>query len=302
MKKKLLVTGFGGFVAGSVIAQAEDDWDVHAVDQVQIPVNQSAINYYTLDLLKKEELTRIFYKINPHVIIHTAAMADIDFCQNNKEIAEKVNVGITKTLTELCGTRDSKIIFLSTDTVFDGEKGMYTEKDSPNPLNFYGETKVRAEKLIASLKNSVVCRLSLVMGLPVMGSGNSFLAKTIEKLKTGEGVKFPANEIRTPIDVITLGRALLELAGNDFIGTIHLAGNTRLNRFEMAQQIAETLGYDKNLIIATNSNAIEGRAPRPNDASLDNNLAKKILQTPMRSLTEGLELTMNFKAEKYNGN
>ena len=298
MKKKLLVTGFGGFVAGSVIAQAEDDWDVHAVDRVQIPVNQSAINYYTLDLLKKEELTRLFYKINPHVIIHTAAMADIDFCQNNKEIAEKVNVGITKTLTELCGTSDSKMILLSTDTVFDGEKGMYTEKDSPNPLNFYGETKVRAEKLVASLKNSVVCRLSLVMGLPVMGSGNSFLAKTIEKLKAGEGVKFPANEIRTPIDVITLGRALLELAGNDFIGTIHLAGNTRLNRFEMAQQIAETLGYDKNLIIATNSNAIEGRAPRPNDASLDNSLAKKILQTPMRSLTEGLELTMNFKAEK----
>ena len=298
MKKKLLLTGFGGFVAGSVIAQVGDDWEIHAVDRVETPAAKGNVKYYTLDLLNQVELVRLFNEINPDVIIHTAAMADIDFCQNNKGIAEKVNVGITKSLTELSEINGTKMIFLSTDTVFDGKKGIYTEKDSPNPLNYYGGTKVKAEELVGSLKNSVVCRLSLVMGLPVMGRGNSFLAKTIEKLKAGESVKFPSNEIRTPIDVITLGKALLELAGNDFRGTIHLAGNTRINRFEMAQQIAETLEYDKNLIIATDSNAMEGRAPRPNDASLDNSLAKKTLHTPMRSLVEGLELTMNFKAEK----
>ncbi len=298
MKKKLLLTGFGGFVAGSIIAQAGDDWEIHAVDRVETPAAKGNVKYYTLDLLNQVELVRLFNEINPDVIIHTAAMADIDFCQNNKGIAEKVNVGITKSLTELSEINGTKMIFLSTDTVFDGKKGIYTEKDSPNPLNYYGGTKVKAEELVGSLKNSVVCRLSLVMGLPVMGRGNSFLAKTIEKLKAGESVKFPSNEIRTPIDVITLGKALLELAGNDFRGTIHLAGNTRINRFEMAQQIAETLEYDKNLIIATDSNAMEGRAPRPNDASLDNSLAKKTLHTPMRSLVEGLELTMNFKAEK----
>ncbi len=136
------------------------------------------------------------------------------------------------------------------------------------------------------------------MGLPVMGSGNSFLAKTITKLKLGVSVKFPANEIRTPVDIITLGSSLVELAGNKFTGIMHLSSNNRINRFEMAQQIAEKLGYSKELIIATDSNAMEGRAPRPNDASLDNSLAKKELNTPMRTLMEGLELTMNFKLEK----
>ena len=298
MKKKLLLTGSGGFVAGSVIAQAGNDWEIHAVDRDEAAVKKTGVKYYTLDLLDTQELKRLFNQIKPHALIHTAALADIDYCQNNKEAAEKINVGITKSLTELCAESATKMLLLSTDTVFDGEKGMYTEEDKPNPVNFYGETKVKAEKLVNTLENSVVCRLSLVMGLPVISSGNSFLAKTIAKLKAGESVKFPANEIRTPLDVITLGRALTELAGNQFSGTIHLAGNTRINRYEMARQIAETLGYDKNLIIATDSNAIAGRAPRPNDASLDNSLAKRLLKTPMRSLAEGLKLTMNFKMEQ----
>jgi len=210
-------------------------------------------------------------------------------------MAGKVNVGITKALTDLCRTNGAKMIVCSTDTVFDGKKGMYTEDDVPNAINFYAETKIETEEIVNSYDNGVVTRLSLVMGLPVMGSGNSFLARTIEKLKQGESVKFPSNEIRTPVDVITLGSSLVELAGNDFTGTMHLSSNTKITRYEMAQQIAEKLGYSKDLIVATNSNAMEGRAPRPNDASLDNSLAKKILTTPMRSLLEGLELTMNYK-------
>ena len=295
MKKRLLVTGFGGFVAGSVIAHAKDEWDVHTVDRIDIPDEPGDVKYYSLDLLDSDKLTKLFNEINPHAVIHTAAMADIDYCQNNQDMAGKVNVGITKALTDLCRTNGAKMIVCSTDTVFDGKKGMYTEDDVPNAINFYAETKIETEEIVNSYDNGVVTRLSLVMGLPVMGSGNSFLARTIEKLKQGESVKFPSNEIRTPVDVITLGSSLVELAGNDFTGTMHLSSNTKITRYEMAQQIAEKLGYSKDLIVATNSNAMEGRAPRPNDASLDNSLAKKILTTPMRSLLEGLELTMNYK-------
>src|SRR5262249_48354540 len=98
--------------------------------------------------------------------------------------------------------------------------------------------------------------------------------------------------IRTPIDVITLGRALLELAANDLTGILHLAGNTRLNRYEMAIQIAERLGFPQDLVKPTNSNAMPNRAPRPNDASLNNSKAKHALRTPMLSLSEGLDLIL----------
>jgi len=297
MKQKLLVTGFGGFVAGSVIAQAELDWDIHAVDRIDVPELQGDVKYYSMDLLDNEKLSKLFKEINPDAVIHTAAIADIDFCQNNQDLAEKVNVGITKALAELCRGNGAKMVVCSTDTVFDGTKGMYAEDDSPNGINFYAETKIKTEEFVKSLDNGVVARLSLVMGLPVMGSGNSFLAKTLEKLKLGESVKFPANEVRTPVDIITLGSALVELAGNKFTGIMHLSGSTKINRYEMACRIAERLEYSKDLIIATDSNEMEGRAPRPNDASLNNSLAKKELNTPMCSLLEGLELTMNYKLE-----
>ena len=117
----------------------------------------------------------------------------------------------------------------------------------------------------------------------------------IEKLQNGESLNFFENEIRTPIDVITLGKALIELAGNDLSGIIHLSGNSRLTRYEMARQIAGKLGYSPELIIASNSNIMEGRAPRPDDASLDNTKARQNLKTPMISLLDGLDLTMNYK-------
>lgn len=298
MKKKLLVTGFGGFVAGSVIAQAVKKWHIHALDRIDALNDQENVEYYTLDLRDSQQLKKIFAQIKPDAVIHTAAMADIDFCQNNKEMAEEVNVGVTHRLAGLCQERGVKMVLCSTDTVFDGEKGFYVEADIPRPVNYYAATKVRAEDLVNSLENGVVARLSLVMGLPVMGRGNSFLARTIEKLKAGESVKFPGNEIRTPVDVVTLGQALVELAGNDFTGTVHLSGNDRLTRYDMARRIAGRLGYSPDLIIATNSNAMPSRAPRPDDASLDNSKAGQILKTQMRSLMEGLDLTINFKMEK----
>ena len=299
MRKKLLVSGAAGFVAGSVIIQALNEWNVHALDIIEFSERRSNLTFYPLDLTAFDQLADLYNHINPDAVIHTAALADIDYCQSNQDLAEEINVGITKNLLMLCKKNNTKFVFCSTDTVFDGEKGDYKEKDTPRPLNFYAETKVRAENLIREENaNAVIARLSLVMGLPVIGSGNSFVARTIEKLIVGEKVAFPENEIRTPLDVITLGAALIELAGNDFTGTIHLAGNDRISRYEMARQIAAYLGYSPGLIIASNSNKMPDRARRPNDVSLENRLAKKILKTPMLSLIDGLNLTINFKATR----
>ena len=113
-------------------------------------------------------------------------------------------------------------------------------------------------------------------------------------------MRFPKNEIRTPVDVITLGRAFLELADNDFTGTVHLAGSTRLDRYDMACRIAERLGYSASLVVATDSNAMEGRAPRPNDASLDNSKARSILKTPMQNLMDALDLVLTSKEKQDN--
>ncbi|OHB80251.1 MAG: hypothetical protein A2W31_03180 [Planctomycetes bacterium RBG_16_64_10] len=302
MTGRLLVTGYGGFVAGSVVQQARRDWQVVALSQFGVPNGPTDVVCHVLDLCHAEELRQIFEQARPQALIHTAAMADIDQCQSQQAAAEAVNVGVTEHLAQLCRDTGTKMVFCSTDSVFDGVRGNYAEEDPPGPLNWYATTKVRAERAVqTSADRGVVARLSLVMGLPILGTGNSFLAKMIGQLNRGQPVRFPANEIRTPIDVITLGRALLELAGNDLTGVIHLAGNTRLNRYEMALQLADRLGYRRDLVCATDSNAMAGRAPRPNDASLNNAKARRMLRTPMLSLMQGLDLVLAHQETSTHG-
>lgn len=293
---KLLITGVNGFVAGSVIAHAKEKWEIHGIGRSESTSKEPELVYHVLDLLDDQKVVELFNKIRPVTVIHAAAMANIDACQNHQEMAEQVNVGITRTIAHLCREYGAKMIFCSTDAVFDGMKGDYLETDAPHAVNFYAETKIKAEQIVLSASDkNVVARLALVMGLPVFGQGNSFLADLIEKLRKGILIPFPVNETRTPVDVITLGSALVELAGHQFGGIIHLSGSTKINRYLMALEIATTLGYSTELIQSVDSNSMKGRAPRSNDVSMDNSLAKQILKTPMRTLAEGLALTLNFE-------
>lgn len=313
--RRILLTGINGFVAGSVLAQAPVEWEIHGVgrsantpstgtsspaasssDATSITAhsaNEASLHYHRIDLTDSEKLATRIRSIKPDTVIHTAAIANIDLCESQPALAEAMNTGVTEQLAALCREIGARLIFCSTDTVFDGKKGFYSESDPPSPINVYARTKVKAEQAVLSASDkNVVARLSLVMGMPVREKGNSFLADTLEKWKNNEKVKFPENEIRTPVDVITVGAALNELAGNDFGGIIHLAGKTSVNRYAMALKIAEATGFSPDLILSVDSNSLPGRAPRPNDASLDNSRAAQILATPMRTLSEGLTLTL----------
>ena len=130
------------------------------------------------------------------------------------------------------------------------------------------------------------------MGLPLLGVGNSFLSRMIPALKAGERLGVPDGEIRSPIDVVTLGQALLELAGASFTGTLHLAGTEVCNRCDMAATIAECLGYDASLVFANDPTDIPGRAERPRDVSLSVKRAQEVLNTPLVGIRDGLELIL----------
>jgi dTDP-4-dehydrorhamnose reductase len=236
-------------------------------------------------------LANLFIKVRPQALIHTAALADIDYCEAHPTEARAVNVELTHAIAGFCAKHGVRLIFCSTDTIFDGDHAPYNEEASPGPVNCYARTKVEAENALGTLEpQSVVARLSLVVGLPLLRAGNSFLPKMVAALRAGRQVEVPAREVRTPIDIITVGRALLELASNDFSGTIHLAGNDSLSRLDMAKRIAAHFGLPHELIVPTDPAKIAGRAPRPRDVSLDNRRAAAILRTPM----PGLEASLNL--------
>lgn len=299
-KRNLIVTGAHGFVAGSVLHQAGEEWQVHAISRGEAPAQLDNLHWHSCDPLQTDQLGRVFRDIRPHAVIHTAAIADIDLCQAQPELARAVNIDFTRTLTTLCGETGARLIFCSTDTIFDGEHAPYREEDGPGPVNFYAETKVEAERLVSELgQQAVIARLALVYGLPVLGAGNSFLARMIATLKAGGTMSVPGHEVRTPVDVITLGRALLELAAGECHGIIHLAGSSRLNRFDMARTVARRFGFPDSLVVNQGAAPTPGRAPRPRDVSLENGKARTLLKTPMRTLEEGLSLILETGNVKH---
>ncbi len=293
MSVRVLITGAGGFVAGSIIRQAAEAWEIHALSRSNAPFDRPGLSWHTLDPLDDAAMKSVFELIRPVAVIHTAAAADIDYCEANQDAARAINVELVRRLVSLCNSYDARLVHLSTDNVFDGTRGHYREEDETHPVNFYGCTKVEAETTVTHARNAVIARVALVMGLPMIGAGNSFLSRMRDAWAEGRRVGVPSNEIRSPIDVVTLGRALLELAVSDLQGVIHLAGNEVLNRYAMAVRIAEALGYSAELVESNEPRHIPGRAPRPRDVSMDNAKARATLDTPMLNLEEGLSLILS---------
>lgn len=286
-KKRLLITGGSGFVAGALAHFARQDWEVHVQSRGAAPAPPEGVHWHVDTTLGTQTLEAL----EPHALIHAAAIADIDYCEARREEADAVNTRWTIALAERAAHTGGRFVFLSTDNVFDGAKGRYREDDPAEPVNYYGRTKRRAEEAVLALgANVAVARTAVVMGLPFSGAGNSFLARMLPQLERGEALGVPNQEIRSPIDVITLARALLELAAGAQTGILHLAGNDRLDRCTLVQRIAAAFGHDPALVRPNNPEHIPGRAPRPVDASLDNRNARAMLQTPMLGVAEGLAL------------
>lgn len=297
MPRRLIVTGASGFVAGSILRQAGAEWQVHALSGKPASLRRDGLTWHALDVLDTTALRQAFEAIRPAAVIHTAANADIDFCEKNRELAERVNVALAREVAALCREHGARLVHTSTDTVFDGEHAPYREADAAEPVNQYGRTKLAAEQTVReTLGDAVIARLAIVLGLSFSG-GNSSLDRLITALRTAQPVPVLTEEVRTPIDVITLGRALLELAGSDFAGIIHLGGNSRMNRLDFSRLIAQQLGFPPGQIVPAPAAGIPGRARRPRDVSLDNQLARSTLRTPMLDLREGIELIMKHRPE-----
>ncbi len=287
--RRLLVTGGRGFIAGSILTQAGASWEAHAQSRGPAPDTRASICWHETTLLDYDALAGLMRTVRPFAVIHTAAMASIDYCEAHPEETCQVNVDATVHLAALCAEYGARCLFCSTDNVFDGERGNYNEEDPVHPIHVYGASKVEAEQAVLALgPHGVVARLAVTMGLPLLGQGNAFLIRMLETLEAGKELGVPEEEMRTPIDVVTLGQALLELAGGEYADIIHLAGNERASRLHMARRLAFHMGHNPHQILPNDPTVLPGRAPRPRDISLDNTRARAILKTPMRGLDDGI--------------
>jgi len=196
-----------------------------------------------------------------------------------------------------CARSGARLLFTSTDAVFDGEQGIYHEHDPPTPPNWYGMTKARAERAIAELlPGAAIVRLSLVLGRGARPGGNSYLDKVAGNLRAGNEIISPTYEFRNPIDVGTLCAFLSELtARRDATGIFHAGASDKISRYDLARAIAVELKADPRLIVAQDA-PVPGRAPRGKDDFLATDRLSEYCDTPVPTCQQVIQRALPLDA------
>jgi len=275
---KILVTGAGGLLGTELCKIAlNKNHEVYSAYATHMPAYGRPVQ---INITDKYDVAKAFGKIRPDAVVHAAALTDVDKCETEKKKAWKINVEGTENITEPCKRHGCFLVYVSTDYVFNGESGMYRENDEPSPINYYGLTKLKGEeKLNAALGEFCIARTSVIYGAVQAAGKVNFALWLTEKLGKNEKVKIVTDQWNSPTLNINLAEMILEVLENRITGTYHLAGATRINRYDFAKLIAQTFNLNMQLLTPALSSEFKWAAKRPKDSSLNTQKAQKTLQT-----------------------
>lgn len=287
---RVLVTGSGGLLGSRLVSLlAGKGYEVIAIYREHPPPSAEGVKPVKLDVTDWVRLEDLILKTQPDIVIHAAAYTDVDGCERDKSRAWKVNVEATRSIVRASRVVNAHLVYVSTDYVFDGERGMYRESDTPYPVNYYGLTKLVSEELVRSSELLyTIVRPSAIYG--VGGSKKSFAEYVAEKLSHGEKVRALIDQYVSPTYNGLLAEALAEIAELKPLGVLHVAG-PRMNRYEFAVRVAEVLELPAELIEQSKTEEFKRGwiARRPRDSSLDTSKAQEILETPFHDINLALE-------------
>jgi len=278
---RIFITGGSGLLGNKIAEIALGKYEVYAGYYHNKPEFGEPVKF---DLTKDANL-EVIYRIKPEVIIHTAALTDVDECEVDKELAYKINAEGAKRIAKIANELRAFLVYVSTDYVFSGDKGMYKEEDKPNPINNYGHTKLLGEKCC-----DCIARPCVIYGAKSASGKVNFALWIINKLRNRERVKIVSDQFITPTLNTNLAKMLLEIVERELKGVFHLAGTTRISRYNFALQIANKFGLDRDLIIPSRMAEMGWIAPRPKDSSLDTSKALRYLKEKPYNLDDALKV------------
>jgi len=286
MKPRLLIIGATGFVGSNWARAAADAFDVWQGSRRPTDGSQSVV----VDITDARSVRAAFDTARPQFVTLLAAMSDIDRAEREREVATAINHQGPIHVADACAASGARLLYTSTDAVFDGEQPPYRETDPPTPCNWYGQTKAMAEQAIAErLPSATIVRLSLVLGRSALPGGNSYLEKVAGNLAAGNDIISPTYEYRNPLDVRTLCHFLLELTQSEQAqGIVHTGAGDKISRYDLARAIAAGLNADERLIVAQQA-PVPGRAPRGRDTHLATDRLRQLCQTPVPTCQQVVE-------------
>jgi len=283
---KILVTGAHGFLGRSLLDLAgKTEWV--GCGRSAEPV--SIYPYFQIDLQNPDAIAELLEEVRPDWVINTAALTNVDQCEEDRDLARQVNLDPAGYLASACNRVDAGLVQLSTDYVFDGKGGPYTERDEPNPLSYYGRLKLASEQLAleGSARAIVVRTLWLYGYVPAVHP--NFVTWALEALHRKEHLKIFDDQWGNPTYIHDLAQSLLELCRGNARGLFHMGGATFMTRYDLALELARFFDLDSSLIEPIATRAAGLQAERPLRSGLNTDALEAELKRQPLSFTEGLE-------------
>jgi len=293
MKKgKVLVTGSNGLLGQAVTAifTRESDFDLILTSVEDKSFMGFESNYYKLDITSKEQVKSAMAKHQPDVVLNCAAYTDVDKCETERELCWKLNVDAIKNLIIATRPHNIKLVHISTDYIFDGKQGPYDEEAVPNPVSFYGRSKLAAENAIfASGINAAIVRTMVLFGVGQNVKPN-FAVWLINKLTAKEKVNIVDDQIGNSTIVDNLAFGILKVIESEKAGIFNIAGKDIESRLEFTYKLCEVFGYDKGLVNKIKTASLNQPAQRPLNSGLITLKAQSELQFKPFDTVEALQL------------
>jgi dTDP-4-dehydrorhamnose reductase len=290
---RVLVTGSNGLLGNKLLAATANRPEFEVVAASRGPCANRELGpfrYIQLNVTDGDVVREAIRAAAPDVVIHTAAMTDVDGCERDPERAFAVNVRGTDYVARACAEAGAMLVHLSTEYVFDGRAGPYSEADPPNPISVYGRTKLESEAVVATTCDRwAVARTTVLFGYAASVRAN-FVLWLLDRLAAGEPTRVVADQVGSPTLADNLAEMVLALAERPAQGVYHTVGASRLGRYEFARLVAQVFGLDPGLIQPISTAELRQPAPRPLDAGLcTDRLRREIPTVPLLTAEAALE-------------
>ena len=284
--QRLIITGASGFLGAAIGRRARNSFETWGTCNTHSAL-PDGITPLPIDLTNTTALERTLQQIRPDIIIHAAAASLPDVCQNDPAASYAINVDVTAHLARLCHMYGIRLVFASTDMVFEGVHAPYKESDVIGPINIYGHQKLAAERATAYwLASALICRLPLLYGDSWGRTPANFLTSIAQNLRNQRPTTLFNDQYRTPASTDSVARGLITLAQTSASGILHFGGPERLSRFDFGLRLAKFLQADESLILGNSQANATFIAPRPRDVSLDSSAAYALGYDPQTLETE----------------
>ncbi|WP_336514688.1 NAD(P)-dependent oxidoreductase [Pollutibacter soli] len=307
-KKKILVTGANGLLGSSLVPLLVwRGFDVVATgrgeNRVLDPqlIRSGNIQYVPLDLLDGVDIEKKIISMAPDQIVHAGAQTQVDFCEQNPVECWNTNVTATRFIISAAEKVNAGLVYVSTDFVFSGEKGMYREEDDPGPVNYYGSSKLAAEKsVMGSCLNWSIARTVLVYGNSKLSHRTNILTWVRDELTRGKSIKVVNDQVRTPTFVNDLAEGICLMIEKNASGIFHLSGKDVLTPYEMAIAAAEYFSLDTSLITPVDASTFSQPAKRPLKTGFNIDKAKRELGYSPTAFSLAISKAFNVLRSTFN--